>query len=47
MENKEKKADLKSNAESTKNPNQQPTHVKNQNDDHNVRKVSLGPNTER
>lgn len=46
MKDGKKKASLKSNAESTKNPNQ-PSHVKNQNDDHNTRKVSLGPNTER
>lgn len=45
MENGKKKASPKANAESTRNPNQ-PTHVKNQNDDHNARKVSLGPNTE-
>ncbi len=41
-----KKTDLKSNAESTENPNQ-PTHVRNQTEDHNVKKVALGPNTKR
>lgn len=43
---KKEKANLKSDSENTENPNQ-PTHVKNQNDNHNVRKVSLGPNTKR
>ena len=46
MKDGKKKGNLKSNAESTENPNQ-PSHVKNQNDDHNARKVSLGPNTNR
>lgn len=46
MKKEKKKADLKSNAESTENPNQ-PTHVRNQNESHNTRKVSLGPNTKR
>lgn len=39
-----KRAGLKSNAESTENPNQ-PTHVRNQSEKHNVKKVALGPNT--
>lgn len=46
MKKEKKKPNLKSNAESSENPNQ-PTHVRNQNDNHNVRKVSLGPNTKR
>lgn len=41
-----KKTGLKSNAESTENPNQS-SHVRNQNDEHNVKKVALGPNTRR
>jgi hypothetical protein len=41
-----KKISRKSNAENSKSLNQ-PTHVKNQNDEHNARKVSLGPNTNR
>lgn len=41
-----KKTGLKSNAENTENPNQ-PSHVRNQNDGHNVKKVALGPNTRR
>jgi hypothetical protein len=41
-----KKISRKKNAEFSKSPNQ-PTHVKNQNDEHNARKVSLGPNTNR
>ncbi len=41
-----KKTGLKSNAENTENPNQ-PSHVRNQNDEHNVKKVALGPNTRR
>jgi hypothetical protein len=36
----------KSNAESTDNPNQS-THVRNQNENHNTKKVALGPNTKR
>jgi hypothetical protein len=46
VKTKKKRAGLESNAESTENPNQ-PTHVRNQNENHNVRKVSLGPNTKR
>lgn len=42
---KKKKNGLQSNSESTKNPNQS-THVKNQNENHNSKKVALGPNTE-
>ncbi len=41
-----KRTGLKSNAESTDNPNQS-THVRNQNNEHNVKKVALGPNTKR
>lgn len=47
MQKWKKKADPKSNAEDTENPKQQSSHVRNQNDSHNVRKVSLGPNTKR
>jgi hypothetical protein len=46
MKKDKKRRDRKSNAEGTENP-KQPSHVKNQNDSHNVRKVSLGPNTKR
>lgn len=46
MKKEKKKPNLKSNAESTESPNQ-PTHVRNQNDEHNVKKVALGPNTKR
>lgn len=44
MPNAKKKSGRKSNAEGTENPKQS-SHVRNQNDSHNVRKVSLGPNT--
>ena len=47
MHNGKEKTDPKSNAEGSKNPKQQSTHIRNQNDSHNVRKVSLGPNTKR
>lgn len=42
---KKNKIVLQSNTQSTENPNQ-PTHVKNQNENHNSKKVALGPNTE-
>lgn len=47
MQYGKKKVDPKSNAEGSENPKQQSSHVRNQNDSHNVRKVSLGPNTKR
>jgi hypothetical protein len=47
MQKGKKKADSKSSAEGTGNPKQQPSHVRNQNESHDVRKVSLGPNTKR
>lgn len=42
---KKEQKGLHSNSESTQNPNQA-THVKNQNENHNSKKVALGPNTE-
>jgi hypothetical protein len=46
MKNGNKPVTPKSNAEGTENPNQ-PTHVRNQNTNHNTKKVALGPNTKR
>lgn len=47
MPAEKKKAGRKSSAEGTENPKQKPSHVRNQNESHNVKKVSLGPNTRR
>jgi len=46
MQKGKNRTDLKSNAESTENPSRS-THVKNQNEEHNTKKVALGPNTKR
>lgn len=46
MKKGKKKSDLKSNAEGTENPNQS-NHIRNQNEEHNAKKVALGPNTKR